>query len=258
MSESLRCKLQKLLAVVLFLSALLALLYQVPHYEQVCSKNEYTYEKECTSAHVLTVFLRKFGAWIDSASVAVSAMAAAASAAVATMIMLLNRSQGAHARTVDRAYVTGGGDIVDRDGKQFFRFDVENHGKTPAFTVAYDVQFAKLATLQEEFPRARAVCKRHLHSDGISPDGARKEIYTYIERRDAADDAVYGAVWYEDIWGEPHRSRFIMRIAEKRDIKGEGLTRLDVGRVSEDYSSWDYPKKSQKDQQAKSGHAKTP
>src|SRR5258707_11528114 len=47
-------------------------------------------------------------------------------------------------------YVTGGGDFVNEWGKEFFRLDVENHGKTPAFMTAYDLQFAKLTELQEE------------------------------------------------------------------------------------------------------------
>jgi tetratricopeptide (TPR) repeat protein len=70
-----------------------------------------------------------------------------------------NENQLAHARTSDRAYLSGGGDIEDRDSRQFFRFDVENHGKTPAFTIAYDVQFAKLEELRGEYPKARDVCK---------------------------------------------------------------------------------------------------
>jgi hypothetical protein len=222
---------------------MIALSYLIPLYDQVCSKNEYTYARECTRKHVVTVAFLEIGRFFGSASTVVSALAAAASAGIAGTLLVLNRTQAAHARTSDRAYVSGGGDIVERDGKQFFRFDIENHGKTPAFTVAYDVQFAKLAELQAEFPKARDVCKKHLHAEGVSPTGARKEIFTYIERKNVGDDAVFGAVWYEDVWGDPHLSRFVLRIAEKRDIEGEGLTRLDVGRVSDDYSSWDHPKK---------------
>src|SRR5215813_9541385 len=41
-------------------------------------------------------------------------------------------------------YVTGGGDFVKTNGVELFRLDVENHGKTPAFMIAYDIQFARL------------------------------------------------------------------------------------------------------------------
>jgi hypothetical protein len=52
---------------------------------------------------------------------------------------------------------------------------------------------------------------------------------------------IFGAVWYEDpILNKEHHSRFILRIAPYRDIPGEGLTRLDVEGVSDEYWSWDY------------------
>jgi hypothetical protein len=145
--------------------------------------------------------------------------------------------------SMERPYVTGGGDFENETGKELYRLDVENHGKTPAFMIAYDLQFAKLEELRKEYPAARSVRLKHYrHIDGLSPQGARKVIRTKIEKTQG-DDAVYGAVWYEDIWGDEHFSRFILRIAETRDIPKEGLTRLDVKCVSRDYWSWDYPKK---------------
>jgi hypothetical protein len=80
--------------------------------------------------------------------------------------------------------------------------------------------------------------------DGISPQGARKIIRTQI-LKPLDDDVVFGAVWYEDIFGKPHYSRFLLRIAHWRDIRGEGLTRLDVEGVSSDYWYWDYKNKEQ-------------
>jgi hypothetical protein len=159
-----------------------------------------------------------------------------------TVTMARNSSnQLAHGRDVERAYLTGGGDVVENNaGVEVFRLDVENHGKTPAFMFAYDVQFAKLVNLQGE-SSAREVRPQHRHIDGLSPGGARKKIRTSVGRADD-DDAVFGAVWYEDIWGDTHLSRFILRIAPEPDIKGEGLTRVDVDGVHEDYWGWDYRK----------------
>jgi hypothetical protein len=147
--------------------------------------------------------------------------------------------------SMERPYITGGGDFDNRTGVDLFRLDVENHGKTPAFMTAYDVQFAKLEELRKEL-KARPVREKYYrHIDGFSPTGARKKIYTQIPRCPDAD-AVYGAVWYEDpILGIEHYSRFILRINETRDIPDEGLTRLDVEDVSREYWSWDYPKKEQ-------------
>jgi hypothetical protein len=147
--------------------------------------------------------------------------------------------------SMERPYVTGGGDFENEWGKELFRLDVENHGKTAAFMTGYDLQFAKLADLQTEHPKVRPVCKNKFrHIDGISPQGARKEIRTQ-RRKPCADDVVFGAIYYRDIFDMPHHSRFILRIAPCRDVPGEGLTRLDVEGVSRDYWSWDIPKNEQ-------------
>ena len=43
--------------------------------------------------------------------------------------------------SMERPYVTGGGDFENEWGKELFRLDVENHGKTAAFMTGYDLQF---------------------------------------------------------------------------------------------------------------------
>jgi hypothetical protein len=46
---------------------------------------------------------------------------------------------------VERAYLTGGGPVLPPEAaERFFRVEVANYGKTPAFLCAYDVQFATL------------------------------------------------------------------------------------------------------------------
>jgi hypothetical protein len=146
--------------------------------------------------------------------------------------------------SMERPYVASGGDFEDATGKELYRLDVENHGKTAAFMVAYDLQFARLEELKKEFPRARCVrFKHHNHIDSLSPQGARKIVRTQIEKPNDVD-IVFGCVWYEDIWEEKYSSRFILRIAPMRDIPKEGLTRLSgIEGVSSDYWKWEYPKK---------------
>jgi hypothetical protein len=147
--------------------------------------------------------------------------------------------------SMERPYVTGGGDFENEWGKELFRLDVENHGKTAAFMTGYDLQFANLAVLQKEHPTVRPVCENKFrHIDGISPQGARKVIRTQ-RKKPCGDDVVFGAIYYRDIFNRPHRSRFILRIAPSRDIPREGLTRLDVEGVSDEYWSWDIPENEQ-------------
>lgn len=136
----------------------------------------------------------------------------------------------------DRAWLTAGGDFESKTGTELFRLDIENHGKTAAFLLGYDVQTARLAELAGK-ALARKVACRHRHIDGISPDGARKQIPTGIGKPPDAD-VVFGAVWYRDVWGQEHVSRFLLRIAATRDIPNHGLTRLDAEGVSADYWSW--------------------
>lgn len=184
-------------------------------------------------------------AWLNVKEAAVTAIATIFIGCFTWVIACINRRQLRHARRVDRAYVTGGGDIWtdEKTGKQYFRLDIENHGQTPAFVRSHYIEFANMAELQDEYPEAREVKKRPL-VDGVSPGGGRRRIFTKIERKDPANhDIVFGAVWYDDVWGDGHRSRFILRISDTNDIKGEGLTRLDVRGVSDCYSDWDYPKK---------------
>ena len=141
---------------------------------------------------------------------------------------------------MERPYLGGGGDFENKTGKELYRLDIENHGKTPGFVVAYGLQFAKLEELKKEFPRARDV-QRRSYIESLSPQGGRREIQTEIEK-EGEMDIVFGCVWYEDIWGGKYSSRFILRIAATRDIPGHGLTRLSgIEGVSSDYWKWEYP-----------------
>jgi hypothetical protein len=143
---------------------------------------------------------------------------------------------------MERPYLAGGGDFEDKTGKELYRLDIENHGKTPAFIVAYGLEFAKLDELKREFPSARDV-QRRPYIESLSPQGARKEIPLQIEK-ECGMDIVFGCVWYEDIWGGKYSSRFILRIAATRDVPGHGLTRLSgIEGVSSDYWKWEYPNK---------------
>jgi hypothetical protein len=140
---------------------------------------------------------------------------------------------------MEAPYVTGGGDFESVGGRWFFRLDVENHGKTPAFMTGYDLQFATLAEVKKEL---KEVKENFRHMDGISAHGKRKIIRTERERCYGAD-MVYGAIFYQDVFKDRYCSRFLLRVAPWLDIPKEGLTRLDVDTgVSSKYWSWDRPK----------------
>jgi len=129
---------------------------------------------------------------------------------------------------LDRAYLTGGGDVELRGGERVFRVEVQNLGKVPAYLFAFDVQFATL----EEVQAGGLPLNRRALNARIRPDEDRTVIDRIpITRPDA--NVIYGAFWYRDVGEMPDReSRFILRIAD------DGHTRLDVTGVSPDYTRW--------------------
>jgi hypothetical protein len=130
---------------------------------------------------------------------------------------------------IERAYLTGGGDIVNRGGRKCFRVDVANYGKTAAFLTHYDVRFASLDEVQAG---QREVCPRYPFDDRIPPDNKTRVIdYVLIDPPDA--EIIYGAFWYTDWRKKVRRFRFILRVGPS------GRTRPDVVDVHDSYREWD-------------------
>jgi hypothetical protein len=129
-----------------------------------------------------------------------SAIAALVVACFTITLWVTNSSQLRHARDVDRAYLTGGGDsYTDAAGNMLWRLDVENIGRTAAFLSHYEVQFATVAEAKIE----KRVHERYRLDDRLAPAGdspsTAKQFKTTIPFQ-AGKGFVYGAVWYTDIW----------------------------------------------------------
>jgi hypothetical protein len=137
-----------------------------------------------------------------------------------------------HARDVDRAYVTAGGDLArDAANRIVFRLEVENIGRSAAIVTSYDVKFGHFASVRLPAKALDVVERANVHDDRLGPAGTGRSDFKVIETPvllNGSEDIVYGAVWYRDIWGQPHRSRFILRIVN-------GHTRVNVDNVDEEY-----------------------
>jgi hypothetical protein len=147
-----------------------------------------------------------------------------------------SREQLTHGREVNRAYLTGGGDV--ENGRRSFRVEVANYGKTPASLQAFDVHFAVLADLMAD-TQARPVMALHPFRDHVSPGDTQKMVGTVPVTNPNAD-VVFGAFYYEDIWQERvHEFRFILSIGQ--DASGRWRTRsdVDVSRLPRGYQAWD-------------------
>jgi hypothetical protein len=104
---------------------------------------------------------------------------------------------------IERAYVVGGGDTVTILGQSYFRVDVANYGKTPAFLTAFDIQFAKLLA----WPCTVSPLRPY---DDQLPPGLVKHGIDHIPVSSGAE-VIYGAFWYHDRGKERRSFRFILR-----------------------------------------------
>jgi hypothetical protein len=129
---------------------------------------------------------------------------------------------------VERAYLTGGGDVEIRsNGQRFFRLEVANYGKTPAFLRHFDVRFA---TLAEVNAKALPVESLWPFDDRIPADNKTKVIEHIPIPQNA--EVVYGAFYYQDWLRREHRFRFILKLELTR-------TMPIVDGVEESYREWD-------------------
>jgi hypothetical protein len=167
-------------------------------------------------------------------SAAISAVAAGVTAFFTGTLWRNSSHQIARMRQIERAYLAGGGDYARMingdfrralDGRKQFRVDVANYGKTPAYLIAFDVQFDTLAAVQGGPRRERRI----LHDDQIPPGGRSRPIR--LEPIPAGTEVVYGAFWYRDIWKDEHEFRYILTLYEDHSMP-------DVVGVRDEYRFW--------------------
>lgn len=157
----------------------------------------------------------------------ITALATMVIAAFTATLWINSSNQLVHTREIERAYLTGGGDV--EAGGTVFRVEVANYGKTPAFLRAFEVEFAN-SDDEVKKPRTKA-CQWRDFDDRIPP--GRQEDRTVIKRMpvDPPDaKIVYGTFCYTDIWNDEHKFRFVLRI--------DGNTQPDVDGVHDDFKAW--------------------
>lgn len=136
---------------------------------------------------------------------------------------------------IERAYLTGGGDVENRGGRKHFRIDVANYGKTAAYLTNYEIHFAaKLADVQGGAGKVYKPCMEtsSVFDDRIAPDNKTKVI-GYIEMEPEDAEIIYGCFWYTDWRKDQQYFRFILRVEQFT-----GRTRPDVGPVDDSYREW--------------------
>ena len=148
---------------------------------------------------------------------------------VATKAANAAEASAQHIPRVERAYLTGGGPALTVGGRRFFRIEVENHGKTPAYLCAFDVHFS---TLEEVRDGPQEVFPVRLYDDRIKPGAVLKPLdWIPFTRPDA--DVIYGAFWYQDLLKRERIFRFILRVDQNDQ------THVGVSGVDDSYTYWD-------------------
>ena len=130
---------------------------------------------------------------------------------------------------LERAYLTGGGDVEWISGQRCFRVEVANYGKTAAYLSGFYVRFATRAELTSGPP---PILRRYVFDDRVPPGGVTRRLkFIAIDHPDP--DFIYGGFCYRDLQKNRHVFRFILRIQEN------GYTRPDVSRgVSAQFRKW--------------------
>ena len=130
---------------------------------------------------------------------------------------------------LERAYLTGGGDVEWRRGQRCFRVEVANYGKTAAYLSGFYVRFATRAELTAGPP---PTLHRHVFDDRIPPGGVTRRLQ-FIQIDHPDPEFIYGGFCYRDLQKNRHVFRFILSIHQ------DGHTRPDVTRgVSARFRKW--------------------
>jgi hypothetical protein len=164
-------------------------------------------------------------------SSAVTAIATGFIAWFTYTIWRVNQSQLQHARTVERAYISGGGPTGPVDGIRVFVLTAENTGKTPATLTDYSIFLRDRSELPAE---PEYLDPRHtpiVYIARIPPDHRTREV-TRRPIPDGPNPIAYGRFRYTDIWDKPHSFSFILPLnaADNHTI---------VGNLSPAYTAWD-------------------
>lgn len=178
-----------LLVLLLFVGSLFT-----PFYGEICTKNEYTNQKDCASYHVALVFLWQVAKTLNEYGTATTAIATALLAAITWFLVRFARDQSRTTRAQLRAYVLVSGaevtDIGNRDSRRV-TLTIKNFGQTPA----HDVKFW-MGTGLREFPLYRLLEPPSepvpMSSDVLAPGRVSIMILAVPRTTDGQEESIRG------------------------------------------------------------------
>jgi hypothetical protein len=210
-------------------------------YDQYCQQSPPANKYYCGAADFLVFAAGVLKTYSD----AITAVATAVIGVFTWTIYKVNRSQLAHSREVERAYVSGGVRIdfeQPRSGSQQFptvqdlipsgpiprrlMIVVDNHGKTPAFIE--DIAFESCAP-GEAPPTPKY--ERRVADFWISPETIEAGTQYGILFEEGVGKVIYGRIYYRDIFRERHSIGFICQVGRREVSPWRGESR--------EYTDWD-------------------
>jgi hypothetical protein len=214
-------------AVVLILLA--AALSLAPFYAEICEKNAYTGQKEC-SAHQIAVFsIIYVGQVLELHAGAITGVATAILAFITWRLVTLGKEQSNTSRAELRAYlsvVVGG--AVYQERARGLKFEAKpvilNNGKTPAYNVRYRARAEVLTdsvsktfvfTAPPDTPHSQASIgpqENRILSAVLDHFVADNEIQD-IKSGNGKALWVWGIVHYDDVFKCPRFTQFCQRLA---------------------------------------------
>jgi hypothetical protein len=216
---------KRIVLILLFLAFVAAIFWWwgssgFPTQGQICEYTPSGY-RDCAAYNMALVTVWHFLKFLNYISIALTALATIAVAYFTATIWRINREQLKHSHQVERAYMSAGGvperHTVERfDGGTRVRFieltgrfevHVNNHGKTPGELMRIAIGFCDA----DNIPSQPIYDPQPFH-DWIGP-GTQSRV---IDWRDIPTDrpatAVYGRIYYRDIFKRNQYSSFIQRI----------------------------------------------
>jgi hypothetical protein len=190
-----------------------------PFYGEICAKNEYTNQKDCSTYHLALVFIWQVAKILNDAASALTAIATALLAVITWFLVRFAKEQSATTRAELRAYVLIGGgriaDIGDRGGR-IVEIQIRNFGQTPAHDVQFWVgagirQFplnSKLGPPSDPIAMSADVMAPNQTSTMFVPVPVSTDPQEEWLRKGKAAIYAFGQVTYKDAFGVGHYTDF--------------------------------------------------
>jgi hypothetical protein len=148
-------------AILLLIAPAIAWAF-IPSYEE-CKANDNKHyvspesrlvqqaDSELSRTDSASLLRRCVGEFLQTNNGALQAVAAVAVGCLTVVLGLIAWSQLQRTREVERAYIVGGGTVVrDETEQRYFRIDVANFGKTPAYVSDVGLEFTSFSDTKKE------------------------------------------------------------------------------------------------------------